>query len=225
MDTRISDYIVGEFGVAGLVILAIGIAAFKLSSDLAKLRTDLQQQTARDLLTKRFDSYSRLWSKLRPLAIYADDPLTAEKIETLSKHLADWYFSTDGGLFLTVRCREFYFGLQDVLSGVEGLKGWKFERRPARPEKVFKEFVTSLVADKRFSSFEVGQLKQPESIDPEVWRELCRIIADRLRSMGPKQIEEPSDVVFAVIQQVSSVLRSNLAHELHSRLELRIPRP
>ena len=224
MDNRISDYIFGELGITGLVLLAIGIAVFKLSSDLAKLRTDLQQQTARDLLNKRFDSYSRLWSNLRPLAIYADDPLTSAKIETLSKKLADWYFSTDGGLFLTVRCREFYFGLQDVLSGVEDLKRWKCERRPTRPEEMFEKFVMSL-PKKRLSSFEVAQLKHPESIDPEVWRELCRTIADRLRSMGQEQVEELNDLVFSVIQQVSSVLRSNLAHELHSRLELRIPTP
>jgi hypothetical protein len=224
MGTQLSDYIFAEFGVAGLVLLAIGIAVFKLSSDLAKLRTDLQQQTARDLLNKRFDSYSRLWSHLRPLAIYADDPLTSAKIETLSKKLSDWYFSTDGGLFLTVRCREFYFGLQDVLNGVEDLKRWKCERRPARPEKVFETFVTSLLADKRLSSFTVDHLKRPELIDPEVWRELCRTMAERLRAMGPEQVEELNELVFSAVQQVSSVLRSNLAHELYSRLEVRIPK-
>jgi hypothetical protein len=85
MDTRIPDYLFREFGIVGVVLLALGIALFKLSSDLAKLRTDLRQQTARDLLTKRFESYGKLWSNLRPLAIYADDPLTSTKVEKLSK--------------------------------------------------------------------------------------------------------------------------------------------
>jgi hypothetical protein len=69
------------------------------------------------------------------------------------------------------------------------------------------------------------RLKRPESIETQPWRDLCRALAEELRSMSSEAISRRGDVVFSVMQQVSSVLRSNLAYELHSRLELSIPRP
>lgn len=225
MEPKISEYLYTQFGVAGLVVVSLAIVLFKLSADFAKLRTDLQQQVTRDLLNKRFGAYGQLWSKLRPLALYTDETLSPLVVRGLSKALSDWYFSAEGGLFLTVRAREFYFSLQDVLHVTCNLEGWKCDSRAARPEELFRTFVTGLLGENPDFRLQIEALKHPESIDPKVWRDLCKSIATKLESLAVARSPALNDSVFAVVQQVSSVLRSNLAYELHSRLEVHIPKP
>jgi hypothetical protein len=72
MDPRIAENVLAQFGIAGLVVLSLAIVLFKLSTGLARLRTDLQHQVTRDWLDKRFAAYGELWAHLRPLAIYTD---------------------------------------------------------------------------------------------------------------------------------------------------------
>ncbi|MCC6232043.1 MAG: hypothetical protein IT580_05335 [Verrucomicrobiales bacterium] len=224
MDSRLTDFVFTQFGITGLVLIVILGAAYTLSVELAKLRTDLQQQLAKDLLNRRFEAYSRLWAKLRPLAIYADHSLTPTSITALSTELSDWYFSTEGGLFLTTRCRDFYFALQDTLRFAQDLQGWTCDKRPLEPKELFENLLRQLAREEKIS-FDVCQLKEPEKIDPKVWLSVCQQVEERLRSLNTAATPQVGEWLFATIQQVSSVLRTNLAHELHSRLELRLPAP
>lgn len=229
MDTRILDYIFSEWGVTGLVLIALAVLFFRLSADFAKLQTDLKQQLTRDLLNKRFAAYGNLWSKLRPLAVYEETPFTPEMIQGLSKCLSDWYFSPDGGLFLTIRAREFYFSLQDLLHTVETLPSWQCVSRSVRPKDIFHQFLNDLSDEIKKAGLQlkqlVKQLDQPESIEPKEWRDLCRLIAKKLESQASTSDPAFGEYIFVILQQVSSVLRTNLTFELHSRLEARVPRP
>ena len=226
MDATSFNYVLAQFGVAGIVLVVMLLALYKLGADLAKLRTDLQQQVTRDLLNKRFDAYGRLWAEMQPLAAYSDDLLSPPKAAQLSEALSAWYFSATGGMFLTTKARDFYFSLQDMLQAASDLKGWKCTRRPDDPKGTFRHFLAEAVAAKQPAiAFDPNRLDEPETIDATQWRDACRIAAQRLKSLPTTGGPEVSDTVFAAVQQVSSALRSILAHELQTRLELHVPRP
>jgi hypothetical protein len=217
VDANAFNYVLAQFGLAGVVLV---LALYRLGSDLAKLRTDLQQQVARDLLNRRFDAYRQLWAALKPLAIYSDDLLSPTKTAQLSEALSNWYFSADGGIFLTTKARDFYFALQDVLVAAAELKGWKCLRRPDDAQQIFRRFVSSQTS---VGGFSPDSLDHPEAIDSEQWHQVCKKIAQALSALPTSGGHEVNDIVFATIQQVSSALRSILAHELHTRLALNIP--
>jgi hypothetical protein len=226
MDATSFNYVLTQFGVAGIVLVVMLLALYKLGADLAKLRTDLQQQVTRDLLNKRFDAYGRLWAQMQPLAAYSDDLLSPTKAAQLSEALSAWYFSATGGMFLTTRARDFYFSLQDMLQAAAELKGWKCTRRPDDPKGTFRRFLAeALSQSKPAVAFDPNRLDQPETLDARQWRDVCRVVAQRLKSLPTTGGPEVSDTVFAAVQQVSSALRTVLAHELQTRLELHVPRP
>lgn len=221
MDANAFNYVLSQFGLAGLVLAMVLLALYRLGSDLAKLRTDLQQQVARDLLNRRFDAYGQLWAALKPLAIYSDDPLSPTKVAHLSESLSNWYFSLNGGIFLTTKARDFYFALQEVLRAATELKGWKCVRRPDDVQETFRTFVSSL-ADA--GGFAAESLDHPETIDSEYWHKVvCRKIAAVLSTLPSSGGQEVNDIVYSTVQQVSSALRTILAHELHTRLEPNVP--
>jgi hypothetical protein len=223
MDPRISDFAMAQLGIGGLVVLALGAVLLKLAIEFAKLRTELQHGLTRDLLNKRFDAYAALWTRLGPLAIYTDDLLTPQKARELSEGLTEWYFSPVGGMFLTTRARDFYFALQDLLWVVAELKGWECVRRSARPRERFSELLAKVGCDNRRLRISTSALSAPESIDPLRWRMAVEAVAKQLQSLACARSPDLEDTIFAVVQQVSSVLRSNLAYELSSRLAVRIP--
>ncbi|MCW7541142.1 hypothetical protein OOT46_25340 [Aquabacterium sp. A7-Y] len=220
MDSTGFNYVLTQFGIAGVLLVVLVLALYQLGSDLAKLRTDLQQQVARDLLNKRFDAYGRLWSTLKPLAIYSDEVLSPPKVQHLAEALTHWYFSADGGMFLTTNAREFYFALQETLQAAADLKGWKCIRRPEDVERRFRDFLGSIPMPQGFS---LNRLAHPETLDATQWRQVCKAVAVAMRALPSTGGSDVNDTVFATVQQVSSVLRTVLAHELHTRLELRVP--
>lgn len=224
MDATSFNYVLAQFGVAGIVLVVMLLALYKLGADLARLRTDLQQQVTRDLLNKRFDAYGRLWAQMQPLAAYSDDLLSPPKAAQLSEALSAWYFSANGGMFLTAKAREFYFALQDMLQAASELKGWKCTRRPDDVKGKFRHFLAAALSNSAVA-FDPSRLDQPQTIDATQWRNVCRVAAQRLKSLPTTGGPEASDTVFAAVQQVSSALRSVLAHELQTRLELHVPRP
>jgi hypothetical protein len=226
MDASSFNYVLTQFGVAGLVLVVMLLALYKLGTDLAKLRTDLQQQLTRDLLNKRFDAYGRLWAEMQPLAAYSDDLLSPAKAGQLGEALSRWYFSAAGGMFLTTRAREFYFSLQDLLQAASELEGWKCTRRPEDAKSTFRHFLAeALAAGQPAIALDPAGLDRPETLDASQWHAACRVAARRLRALPTTGGPEVSDTVFAAVQQVSSALRSVLAHELQTRLEVHVPRP
>jgi hypothetical protein len=225
MDTRIADFIWAQFGIAGLVVVTLLVAVFKLGSDFAKMRTELQQQATKDLLNKRFAAYGNLWSRQLALAIYSEEPFDSAQAGELAKQLSAWYFSADGGMFLTVRAREFYFALQDITMAAADAKHWRCDRRPRDPKQQFIQHVLALEADQRPDWFTEDAMKQPQSFDPDDWRALCKTLAKQLAAGSEAKDPPNADATFCIVQQVSSVLRTNLADELHSRLEARAAKP
>lgn len=224
MGSKIPDAF-AQFGIPGLIVLGILPVLFKLSADFAKLRIDLQQEVTRDLLNNRLAAYDDLWSKMRGLALYEEVPLTASKVRDLSSQLSDWYFGKSGGLFLTARTREFYFALQDVLRVAGHLPDWECAVRPTGTREIFEAFVAKLTKRHRIAGFRLVQLEYPEALHPRIWRELCNLVGVHLPALASNNESPPGDTIFAIIQQVSSALRTNLAEGLRSRAETRAPRP
>jgi hypothetical protein len=225
MDARLLEYAVANFGIPALIVLLTGSVLFKLSADFAKLRTDLQTQSTRDLLNKRFAAYGELWAKQRPLAIYSTAPLSSRSAGELAECLSEWYFSANGGMFLTTRARNFYFALQDLLEAAARLTRWQCDRRPADPEEIFRDFVRGLLAEDKEIPLKIRDLEAPERMDSRAWRKLCKAIGKRFQSLDRAEDSESADLIFAALQQASSFLRTNLVDELHSRLQTRVPKP
>jgi hypothetical protein len=64
---------------------------------------------------------------------------------------------------------------------------------------------------------------KPELLDPAKWRLVCGLVADKLESLVKSADSGAGEPIYAAIQQVASVLRTNLAHELRSRLDVEWP--
>lgn len=78
-----------------------------------------------DLRERRIEAYADLWSRLEPLAKYAQKTSFAEgEARLLAESLRTWYFEK-GGLFLSMAAREDYFALQNLLTHVIGGWGWE----------------------------------------------------------------------------------------------------
>lgn len=85
-----------------------------------KIRQELSAQYDSDLRHDRIIAYRELWKCLEPLARYAPPgEFTHAGAQDLAKALRTWYFE-NGGLFLSEPARDAYFGLQDVLTTLEG---------------------------------------------------------------------------------------------------------
>lgn len=226
---------------AGAMLLALAlprIAGFKIGlkgveaklakvdvkmDDLNKLQLEMAHELNRDLISKRFDVYGELWSRMQCLAKYTEKPFSRNDASELWEDLSGWYFSADGGLFLTERAREFYFSLQDILKIVKDTNYWQCDKRPPKPEKIFKDMLKELSPDLQVYC---DGMKKPGSLDENGWRKkCCKSIGAMLESLANEQQPVPNvgDKIYSTIQQVSSVLRSNLAHDLRSRFNEREP--
>ena len=221
------------FGPSFVVLIIVVPVLFKLSSDLAQLNTEVAYQLNRDLLTKRFTAYGDLWARMKPVAIYTGEEFGPCIVKDLSESLSLWYFSSEGGLFLTERAKSFYFAFQKLLITVGGMSEWTCLERPGDPKGRFLSLLKCLDQDKATVKECLNHLEseRPDLLDPQNWLAVCELIATKLKdALMEKQNDplkqEPVDVggeIYSAIQQVSSVLRSNLAYELQSRLDL--PRP
>jgi len=209
-----------QLGLGALLLLTLIAAWWKLSSELKKLRIQAAYQVNRDLLSKRFQTYGALWTHMQPTAVYTATKFGPSDATEFSESLSKWYFSDNGGLFLSTRARDFYFSLQDLLRAVGRLPGWCCDERLAPPQEVFSELLRSLPPKDRYEGID---LKRPETLDPERWRRLCESLSAALESLIKDSNPKAGEVIFASVQQVASVLRSNLTHELRSRLDVEWP--
>ncbi len=223
MDKMIADLVYAQVGFGGLLLLALIAAFWKLHSDLTKVRVEMAQQMNRDLLAKRFAAYGELWSRMRPTAVYTRSGFGPDEARAYSESLSDWYFSPSGGLFLTRRAREFYFALQDLVQSLGRLPGWHCGERAEKPADVFGDFMTKLSQSDRGLERVTSLLKQPDKLSPEEWRSACKTVVRRLESLVKESAPGAAQVIYAATQQVSSILRTNLAHEVRSRLDIDWP--
>jgi hypothetical protein len=224
MEPKIADTIFTllgtQLGLVVLLLLTVIAAWWKLSSDLTKLRIQATYQVNRDLLSKRFQTYGALWTRMQPTALYTATKFGPSEAAEFSESLSKWYFSDNGGLFLSTRVRDFYFSLQDLVRTVGRLPNWSCDERLAAPQEVFGALLRNLPPKDQYEGID---LNHPETLDPRRWRRLCQSLSAPLESLIKGSDPKAGEVVFAAVQQVSSVLRSNLTHELRSRLDVEWP--
>lgn len=158
--------------------------------------------------------------KLRPLAIYTNEKLKPENINELSNDLSDWYFSNCGGLLITERVRSFYFELQKLLQLAATLE-WECTHRPSDPKAIFSQFVENIRQSKH--QLKPIDLESIASIKTKDWRELCVDISEELQKKSSEKDPKINELIFSVLQQAASVLRTTLADELDTRLKINTP--
>jgi hypothetical protein len=202
--------------VAIVSVVATAVVAIAIPFINASLeRQRLKYQATQEL---RFKSYMNLWARMRPLAIYDDAPINRQAMECLSKELSDWYFSANGGLMLTSHSRELYFALQGLVKGVAGkYPDWDVVRKP-EPEKTFKAVLErkKLRGALRFMQYAEkatpGDWQGRKLVDlAHNWRQDVVSLKRRWAKLKPHE-------KFAVLQQVSSMLRTGLTYDVESRL-------
>ena len=203
--------------VTGLIFLVLVAAFWKLYLEQKKLRVESAHQLNRDLISKRASAYACLWSKMRSLAIYSNESFNSKISERLYEELSNWYFSETGGLFLTNRAREFYFALQNVLQSFGNMNDWDCPERPANPHRLFVTMLEGMAEENDNIKDVLGK------IDPVKWKSSCELIAEHLASLVNKSQAQTGGLIFASAQQISSILRTNLTYEVHSRLNVDWP--
>jgi hypothetical protein len=200
------------------VLGAVAAALWAFGTEVAKLRIEADGEATQQLLTKRFAAYADLWHRTAPTAIYSNKDFGPADAARLRESLSAWYFSKDGGIFLTARTRDLYFALQDILSVAAGLRTWKCSDRPEDPKQVFLELLERL--DERDRTLAEQILREtPDAAGAERWREIVKALAAQFSSL-PINKRAAGDYVYAAIQQVASVLRTGLTFELGSRLNV-----
>jgi hypothetical protein len=73
----------------------------------------------KSLHDKRLELYKQLWPKTQPLGRFASyKPLTCNIVTRVSADMSDWYFFSEGGIYLSKRSRKPYFTLKEQLTRV-----------------------------------------------------------------------------------------------------------
>ncbi len=231
------DVISAIADAAVVVVVALGVVAWRSFGSAAEhaakeqaaeilrelnwpgaLARELEQVRGTERQELRFVSYGKLWSTMRPFAIYDDAKIDREAMQGISKKLSDWYFSADGGLMLTGHCRDLYFALQDLVFSAAGAEQpWDAERGP-EPRAAFK----AMLERRRLT----GAQRLIDYLDDDARRAWPN---DELRPLTLAWHTEVVDLAgdwadldrgerYAALQQVSSVLRTGLAWDVESRL-------
>ena len=230
---KIGEVLLVHYGpvVVGLLIVVAALWLFHV--ELTKVRLEMRYEVNRDLLARRFEAYGALWSRTSPAAIYTAKEFGPDQVSDFKEELSRWYFAEKGGLLLTTRARGFYFALQDFLTHLGNLPGWHCPHRPSQADT--KERFARLLKDvaaREPKLQEQANLVQttPEKLDPDTWKQISTLVAaglseavQRAAKAGDAAREEVGKDICAAVQQVSSVLRSKLAAELRSRLDVERP--
>jgi hypothetical protein len=209
----------GETVIAGAKTAAEEGArtAIRNANWAVELRQEIEKSRGMERQEIRFKSYGSLWKKLRPLAIYSDQPMDRETFRTLLDNLTDWYFSERGGMFLLPHTRDFYFALQDFSRTVSSTDDWHCKRYDGQHREIFEKVLGRLdlkdAAKVRKELLASDLRKWPEGIEEsgKLWRKDIQTLGNRWNDLDESER-------FAVIQQIGSVLRTNLANDVESRL-------
>jgi hypothetical protein len=194
----------------------------ELSRD-ARLSRDLEQVRGTQRQEARITAYGALWAATKPLAVYETTPIDCEAMLCLTKRLSDWYFSEHGGLMLTSIAREFYFALQDVVIRVGTIDGWTAVRS-TQPREDFSEYLRSFHPNHYWGV--VTLFEELRDVDTRAWppermtplaKEWQNIVKGLVTDENTWRDISP-EVQFAILQQVSSTLRTVLTADIESRL-------
>jgi hypothetical protein len=184
----------------------------------ATLARQLEQTRGTERQELRFTSYGTLWAEMRPLAIYDESPVNRKTLKEMSRKLSDWYFSATGGLMLTSHNRDLYFALQDLASRVGGAAtDWEAERT-ANPRETFEAVLARSGLDNARALIEHLDTAGPQNWPSNDIGELASAWRKDVAKVATGWAELDSRERFAVLQQVSSVLRTGLTYDVESRL-------
>jgi hypothetical protein len=139
-------------------------------------------------------------------------------MKELSKNFSDWYFSDTGGLMLTKHNRELYFALQDLVDAVAKAEtDWEAERTN-EPDAPFQDLLQR--RDLKAALKLTKHLKEAEAQDwpSDDFDKMANEWRKDIRNLAGSWGEIDSNERFAVLQQVSSVLRTGLTNDVESRL-------
>ncbi len=184
------------------------------------MRLDIAKQRSTDLLNRRFAAYGKLWLQMHPLAVYSSETFNADAARSTSKDLSNWYFSDSGGLFLSTTARDFYFALQDTLKTFsDAVKLQKVPHIDGRNTFTKMLKLDKAIAWKYRKCVQAYEDEQPERMPGKDWLHLCRELSPHALKELAKDPVHGSSLAFCMAQQVSSALRTRLAHELQTRLD------
>lgn len=225
MNESLIDWVKGTFGVAGLILIIVGVALYRMSKDLASLNTRVSYQLNRDLLGRRISAYRSLWACMSELAIHSSLHFDATETSDLEEALSRWYFRRAGGLMLTHAARSYYFGLQNALRAAAKHSGWTCENRPSELREQFIVLLRDWARDddkaqRCLKKFENGE---PERMDPKDWTSTCTLISGKLEALAASGDPNAGAVIYCALQQISSALRSKMTQEVRSRLDVMLP--
>ena len=225
MEEVLAKVIVAQLGAGGLMLMILIAALWKLYSDQRKTLVESVHQLNRELVSKRATAYSSLWSRMEPLAIYSTSSFDPEKSKILLEELSSWYFSNTGGLFLTDRAREFYFSLQSFTQSIANIPDWICLKRPENTKELFMTLLDEMTESETDAKHVLECIKedQLDRIKPKIWKSTCKLVLDNVLSRVKNSDTQSGDLIFASVQQISSILRTNLTHEVHSRLSVDWP--
>jgi hypothetical protein len=184
---------------------------------LAVLSRKLEETRGTERQELRFTSYGRLWAEMRPLAIYDDSPIDQRTMEEMSEKLSDWYFSETGGLMLTHHNRDLYFALQDLVSAVARTDHWDAERTD-KPKTRFEHLLQRKHLDAALALIKYLQDAKTQDWPSEDLEEMAEAWRKDILKLADDWAEIDGNDRFAVLQQVSSALRTGLANDVESRL-------
>jgi hypothetical protein len=201
--------------ITPLLLLGLG---FVVTRSNRRFEEALARGTERQEL--RFTSYGELWRRMRPLAIYDDSSVNRKTMGDMSKEFSDWYFSPNGGLMLTTFNRYLYFALQGLLARVceETEEEWTADRGDGQEEDIFKKLLNQKELDHAQALLDqIGQVEPKDWPGPRL-EELASKWGDQVATLADGWTELSARQRFAVLQQVSSVLRTGLTKDVESRL-------
>jgi hypothetical protein len=186
-----------------------------------KIEGAIQQELSRagERQQARFSSYGALWEILKPLAIYSNEEIGRHQTQDLSKRLTEWYFSKEGGMFMTPHVREVYFALQNLLHVTGNMApDWRAERYNG---ELLKQLQRLLENRGQYAATQFREVMTRDDLsnwpfikpnDCKEWGRGVAALADDWQNLNERER-------FVVLQQVGSVLRSALANDVQSRLQ------
>jgi len=169
-------------------------------------------------LPLRLTDRSGLWPcRCSPPVTRGARPVNRAQLRELREQLSVWYFSESGGMFLLPHARDFYFALQDFAQAVSNGEDWECRRSNDDPKSRFNNVVDRM----KLTGAATVMATLPETA-PESWPEgigkLGKLWHSDIQKLGVRWKELGEADRFAVVQQVGSVLRTNLANDVESRL-------
>lgn len=100
------------------------------------------------------------------------------------------------------------------------MSNWVCLQRPENSSVLFLEMLEGLEEGSSDVKHVVDKLREDrlDLIDAGKWESTCELVLENVSDLVKKSDARSGNLIFASAQQISSVLRTNLTCEVHSRL-------